>query len=299
MGHPSPYLHVKPWPDSMKCLKKSVVVVQKKQGKGKEYRITRKKMIHRIMETGLSVGVIDAVFFKGGDLFIAYNKCEYEQIMSKNVPIVVEELWKKLSLGGGLSEVENILEKHIFKPTKHLFSMDDESYSAKRFPSIKQLLENQGYTIEDVLGDGNCGIYAILQAHKLIERLNIDLNLDSANGGNKEDMPQWKAAKQFREFVFEASDPMRKMVTELGNQQQNRQLASDDLGRIAEKIGYDILLVVDSYTSAQFFSKNGTQKVVENLSEINFKDTICIYYKNNHFQAFVRRQDENSTMSIL
>ena len=89
---------------------------------------------------------------------------------------------------------------------------------AVNMPTIQEQIAEAGYRIQNVLGDGNCGIYAILQTLNPIE-------------GYESFVAMKNAAKQLRQRMFPADSPLSQMVTDLGDEgQRNRWLALDDRG---------------------------------------------------------------------
>lgn len=153
----------------------------------------------------------------------------------------------------------------------------------------------QTHELHNVLGDGNCGIYAILQGanplnlpHEIVQGL--DYNFSIPEGSSREDMPQWQNAKKLREFLFSEGDPRREMATGLSDPNlQIRELQNFDLSYIAQSLGQDILFFSDDVKMAVLYHANGNIDIIEKSEDLpsDVSTCICLYHSGNHFQAIV------------
>lgn len=153
----------------------------------------------------------------------------------------------------------------------------------------------QTHELHNVLGDGNCGIYAILQGanplnlpHEIVQGL--DYNFSIPKESSSEDMPQWQNAKKLREFLFPAGNPHREMATGLSDPMLPfRELQNFDLSYIAQRLEQDILFFSDSVKMAELYRANGNIDIIEKSEDLpsDVSTCICLYHSGNHFQAIV------------
>ena len=213
----------------------------------------------------------------------------------------------KLSLLKGKIVTEAATEGDLEKIASHIvrkksaLAIDTPVVTKKVDPSItvesRTLLNDilQTHELHNVLGDGNCGIYAILQGanpsnlpHEIVQGL--DYNFSIPEGSSREDMTQWQNAKKLREFLFSEGDPRREMATGLSDQNlQIRELQNFDLSHIAQRLEQDILFFSDGVKMAVLYHANGNIDIIKNPEELpsDVSTCICLYHSGNHFQAIV------------
>lgn len=175
----------------------------------------------------------------------------------------------------------------------------DDDEKAESQPDQKRLktwLASLGeYEIHNVLGDGNCGIYAILQGANpsVLARFGItsglDYNFSIPLGASREDFPQWQNAKKLREALFEEEHPKREMALGLsGETLSAKELENSDLAYIAQKLRQNILLFTEGTQNIEYFCTDGSVQILENVSSLpDWKTCICLYYRDNHFQTII------------
>lgn len=213
----------------------------------------------------------------------------------------------KLSLLKGKIVTEAATEGDLEKIASHIvrkksaLAIDTPAVTKKVDPSItvesRTLLNDilQTHELHNVLGDGNCGIYAILQGanpsnlpHEIVQGL--DYNFSIPEGSSREDMTQWQNAKKLREFLFSEGDPRREMATGLSDPMlQFRELENMDLSHIAQRLEQDILFFSAGVKMAVLYHANGAIDIIKNPEELPSVVTtyICLYHSGNHFQAIV------------
>lgn len=284
--------------------------------KRQEVKKTFKNMHARILETWLSFGVFDFVFTDTGGIFLLEKKEDgvfsYSPLVKQNVPVVSYEVAKVLSTKEPtqLSLVEKFalrflpepFQRSLFEQRESLQLAGITSVSAAdgivsmKNPSLLSILL-QIHKLHDILGDGNCGIYAILQGANpsVFSRLgltligDLDYNFSIPKGSSREDTLQWQNAKKLREFLFSEGNPHREMATGLSDPMlQARELENSDLSHIAQRLRQDILLFTEDMQKIELFCADGSEQVLGNEDSLPDLNTcICLYHNDNHFQAIV------------
>ncbi len=101
---------------------------------------------------------------------------------------------------------------------------------------IESQIKDQGYRIQDVRGDGNCGFYAILQC------LHLDKNYEHVSHGDE----NWNSAENLRSAIFSTNPNLSQMVTNRSDPLQNNRFLPLDfevLSTIARAQGRPIIVI--------------------------------------------------------
>ena len=276
--HTSPYGHAHNWirelsfPASARSDEffRIAYATKEESGRGRDTYCWKEKLTHnRIYITGMSSPM---------------HACCFQFKSNGDITVLSEFGWEDLS------SVSSTAEEVVTDDTS-----DDEeeakSQSSKR-PRISILASLDGYERHNVLGDGNCGIYAILQGANpsVLARLGLIYGLDyDFSISSREDTPQWQNAKKLREFLFEEGHPQRKIASGLSDGALGaRELESSDLPRIAQRLGQNILLFTEDMQKVEWFCADGSEQVLGNKDSLPALSTcICLYHSDNHFQAIV------------
>jgi len=145
--------------------------------------------------------------------------------------------------------------------------------------SVLARLENldPAYTLRDVRGDGNCGIYAVLQAlHPEQNYLNVQANDE-----------RWNAAQTLRNML-PAGHPGREMAQNASD--RVRWIEDQDFQYLAQHLGRSILFISER---GQFieYNRNSYMHVYNSLEEAfqqKAQGAIIIYHNGvDHFQTVV------------
>ena len=165
-------------------------------------------------------------------------------------------------------------------------------------PTIQKQIAEGGYRIQDVLGDGNCGIYVILQALKPIE-----------DYGNITAMKN--AAEQLRQRMFPADSPLSQMVTDLEDEgQQNRWLPLDDRGtrqaifKIAQDNGRQVIIInathnprsdIEDPVNPMFMKVDAEGNVIgyetfQNVLRDAGENPMILLYTPGHWQGVLKKR---------
>lgn len=276
--HTSPYGHAHNWirelsfPASARSDEFFRIAYGTKEeaGRGRDTYCWKENLTHnRIYITGMSSPM---------------HACCFQFKSNGDITVLSEFGWEDLSPASSAAE-EAVTDE----------ASDDEE-EAKPQPNKRPRI-NIGYELHNVLGDGNCGIYAILQATNpsvfarfrltLIDGLDYDFSIPE--GSSREDTPQWQNAKKLREFLFEEGHPQRKMASGLSDGALGaRELESSDLPRIAQRLGQNILLFTEDMQKVEWFCADGSEQVLGNKDSLpDLSTCICLYHSDNHFQAIV------------
>lgn len=284
--HTSPYGHAHNWvrelhfPEAARGDKifNIAYATKRESGSGRGKYYWKKKLTHnRIYITGMSSKM---------------HACCFRFKATGDIDVLHDPGWINLSMKSSAIEevVAGLLDTEALK--------DSEETELRPFKRARiDFLASDGYELHDVLGDGNCGIYAILQvadpsilAHFGITS-RLDYNFSIPRGSSREDIPQWRNAKKLREFLFEEGHPKREMASGLSDEAlKTRELENSDLPRIAQKLGQDILLFTEDVQGAEWFHIDGSEQIIESGGSLpNVNDCICLYHSDHHFQAIVKK----------
>lgn len=184
-------------------------------------------------------------------------------------------------------------------PSQELLKMQDVEGKqiGINMPRIQGQITEAGYYIEDVLGDGNCGIYAVLKTLTPTE--------------NYESIAAMKdAAKQLRQRMFPAGSPLSLMVTNLGDREQrSRWLSLDDrearrsIVKVAKENGRSVVVINATYNPSlevedpvnHMFMRldvEGNVTGYESFQDVLGDDRnnpMVLLYTSNHWQAVLKR----------
>ena len=166
--------------------------------------------------------------------------------------------------------------------------VEDFNQAEENMSNVHNDIQNAGYRIQNVTGDGNCGFYAILQG----------LNLEERNYATVEqDNEEWKAAAELRKTIADATgnEHLQEMTTTALGTEAN-QLGFDALPAVAQHLANlknpRNLVVINStpteqYPMYSYYDAQGEQHSVNNLNDALEKSNnpVILLYTPNHWQA--------------
>lgn len=162
-------------------------------------------------------------------------------------------------------------------------------------PVVVEELASVGYRIQDVPGDGNCGVWAVLVSNGEITQVQLKDLMDAYNSlkKSKNYSPAWSDCRE--ELMKASQDSVGRMVNlRKAFDTSGQWVSGEDLPKIAGAINKPIILVqmkdgILTYTL--YSNENGVEILTGTIDQIfrNHPNAIFIYYNGtNHFQAIVR-----------
>jgi hypothetical protein len=169
-------------------------------------------------------------------------------------------------------------------------TLEEVEVANQNLVGIQQQLNDAGYEIQPIRGDGNCGFYAILKA------LNPGQRYDRVQQGD----PQWGEATQLRQTIADltGNQHIRDMVTTpLGT--EDRQMGFDALPAVAQHLNRP-LVVINTTPDAQhpmfaYYNQNGNHGIANGFQAAldAAHNPVILLYRPGHWEAVVPEPPES------
>lgn len=226
------------------------------------------------------------------------NACVFRLMESSQISILNEGEWQELPLsclvGEKRASSDNLEEgSDTFASSETEKDNDDEPVKKRAklgSDTIESFLTREGYRLQDVPGDGNCGVWALLQAKK--DYLPATTDLDQ----------KMKSLRRDVGMIVPDTDSLarsRISTPAISSGDQSHWINTEDFQYFARHLCQPIAIIVRNpsgeITYRHFLGTEGITDPASIYDESVFwaliaanPDTLILYYSHNHYQAIVK-----------